>query len=368
MTEREKQILNWIRQDPQISQQELAEKAGITRSSVGVHISNLIRQGYITGRGYMFPEAQEVIVVGAVNMDIGGVSNNKLVREDSNPGIVTTSLGGVGRNIAHNMALLGIKTRLLTTFGDDTSADHIISAMNELGVDTSLSTRIRGGRTSTYLFISDEKGDMQLAINDMDIYKHLTPELIEARGRALQKAEAIVIDTNIPKESIEYITSHFNVPIFADPVSTIKASKLKNVLGRLYTLKPNRMEAELLSGVPIRDGQSLAKAARVLLDTGLKRVFISLGADGVFAGEKDDKGEHFVKVPASAGKAVNTTGCGDAFTAALVWAYLHHLDLEDAARAGQAASAITMQSEKTINESLNEGKIINAIHLKEEVQ
>lgn len=368
MTEREQQILNWIRQDPQISQQELAEKAGITRSSVGVHISNLIKQGYITGRGYMFPETQEVIVVGAVNMDIGGVSSGKLVEEDSNPGVVTTSLGGVGRNIAHNMALLGIRTRLFTTFGDDSNADHIISAMNELGVDTSLSTRIRGGRTSTYLFICDEKGDMKLAINDMDIYRHLTPDLIEVKSRILQKAEAIVIDTNIPQESIEYITSHFKAPIFADPVSTIKASKLKNVLGSLYTLKPNRLEAELLSGVAITDDQSLTKAAKALLETGLKRVFISLGADGVFAGEKDDKGERFVKVPALAGKAVNTTGCGDAFTAALVWAYLHHLDLEQAARAGQAASAITMQSEKTINDSLNESKIIKAIHLKEEVQ
>ena len=48
MTQRERQILEWIRQDPMISQQELAEKAGITRSSAAVHISNLMKKGYIT--------------------------------------------------------------------------------------------------------------------------------------------------------------------------------------------------------------------------------------------------------------------------------------------------------------------------------
>ena len=53
MTQRERQILNWIEENPLISQQELAEKAGITRSSVAVHISNLMKKGYITGKGYI---------------------------------------------------------------------------------------------------------------------------------------------------------------------------------------------------------------------------------------------------------------------------------------------------------------------------
>ena len=72
MTQRERQILNWIEENPLISQQELAEKAGITRSSVAVHISNLMKKGYITGKGYIVHTAPYVTVVGGVNMDIGG--------------------------------------------------------------------------------------------------------------------------------------------------------------------------------------------------------------------------------------------------------------------------------------------------------
>ena len=72
MTQRERQILNWIEENPLISQQELAEKAGITRSSVAVHISNLMKKGCISGKGYIVQTAPYVTVVGGVNMDIGG--------------------------------------------------------------------------------------------------------------------------------------------------------------------------------------------------------------------------------------------------------------------------------------------------------
>ncbi|MBO7423306.1 MAG: winged helix-turn-helix transcriptional regulator, partial [Oscillospiraceae bacterium] len=106
MTQRERQILHWIEENPMISQQELAEKAGITRSSVAVHISNLMKKGAIAGKGYVLPSPTYVVVIGGVNVDIGGISYRKLIPADSNPGRVRLSLGGVGRNISHNMALL----------------------------------------------------------------------------------------------------------------------------------------------------------------------------------------------------------------------------------------------------------------------
>ena len=87
MTRRERQLLEWIRENPCISQQELADKAGITRSSAAVHISNLMRKGYIAGRGYLLREAPYIAVVGGVNMDIGAVSDAPLVaRDDENYG------------------------------------------------------------------------------------------------------------------------------------------------------------------------------------------------------------------------------------------------------------------------------------------
>ena len=169
MTQRERQILRWIEENPLISQQELADKAGIARSSVAVHISNLMKKGHIAGKGYIVSSAPYAVVVGGVNMDIGGVSAGPLVPADSNPGAVRMSLGGVGRNIAHNMALLGVDTRLLTAFGDDAHAQRIAASCGELGIDISRALQVPGERTSTYLFIAGERGEMALALSDMEI-------------------------------------------------------------------------------------------------------------------------------------------------------------------------------------------------------
>ena len=349
MTQRERQILRWIEENPMISQQELADKAGIARSSVAVHISNLVKKGHMAGKGYIVSSAPYAVVVGGVNMDIGGVSAAPLVPADSNPGAVRMSLGGVGRNIAHNMALLGLDVRLLTAFGDDLYAQRIAASCGELGIDISRSLQVPGGRTSTYLFIADEKGEMELALSDMDIYRRITPAFLAARTALLQNAQLVVVDANIPAEAIAWIADHVTPPVFADPVSTAKAERLRPVLGKLHTLKPNRIEAELLSGVVITDEAGLNRAADKLLETGLRRVFLSLGGDGVLAADHSGR----VRLPCLPGNRVNTTGCGDAFMAALAWAYLEGTDLEGTALAGSAAASIAMESGETINEAMS---------------
>ena len=308
-----------------------------------------MKKGVILGKGYLVNTAPYAVVVGGVNMDIGGRSWAPLVAKDSNPGKVTMSLGGVGRNIAHNMSLLGVDTRFLTAFGDDLYAQKIAASCGELGIDISQALRVPGGSTSTYLFIGGNDGDMALALSDMDIYEKVDPAFLHSRLPLLQNAQLIVADTNIPAESLAWLAEHVEVPIFADPVSTAKAVKLKPILGKLHTLKPNRIEAELLSGVPITDEVSLVTAAGTLLDTGLKRVFISLGSDGVYAADHSSA----VRLPCLPAKMKNATGAGDAFMSALVWAYLEGTDLEHTAQAAQAAAAIAIEGEETINPDMS---------------
>ena len=191
MTQREQQILQWIREDPMISQEALAERAGITRSSVGVHSSNLMKKGHILGKGYLLPASRYVAVAGAVNVDIGGQSRDPLVPKDSNPGRVTVSLGGVGRNIAHNLTLLGVKVHLLTALGEDVHARQIEHSCQTLDIDLSRVLRVPEGATSTYLFLSDQGGDMVLAVSDMDIYEKLTPDYF-ARHLAFLNGAALL--------------------------------------------------------------------------------------------------------------------------------------------------------------------------------
>ena len=350
MTIRERQILNWIEENPMISQEELARKAGITRSAVAVHISNLMKKGHIAGRGYVVSGAAYVAVVGGVNIDIGGRPNLPLIERDSNPGKVSISLGGVGRNIAHNMSLLGLHVRFLTAFGDDLHAQRIEASCADLGIDISHARKVAEASTSTYLYLNDENGDMVLAVSDMEICERITPDYIASNLSLLNNAQVVVADGNLPAETLNYLAEHCTAPIFADPVSVTKAEKLRPILGRLNTLKPNRMEAELLSGIRITDEKSMHHAAEKLLDTGLHRVFLSLGADGVFAAN----GEESRIYPCLPAAVRSTTGAGDAFMAALVWAYLEGMDLEDTVRAASAAAAIATESEETINPALSE--------------
>lgn len=261
MTQRERQLLEWIRENPMISQQELADKAGITRSSVAVHISNLMKKGCITGKGYIVRTAPYVAVVGGVNMDIGAVSAGKLVARDSNPGHVTTSLGGVGRNIAHNLCLLGQQTAMVTVMGDDDFGRRVQENARDIGLDLSASAVLPDCRTGTYLYICGPDGDMALAVNDMAIYDRMTPDFLRQRLDFINGADLVVLETNLPEDSIRWLCDNCRAPILADPVSTIKAEKLRPVLGKLAALKPNRLEAELLSGMSIRTPEDAAQAA-----------------------------------------------------------------------------------------------------------
>lgn len=349
MTQRERQILQLIEANPLISQQQIADKLGITRSSTAVHISNLMKKGCIAGKGYVLRSGSYAVVVGGVNVDIGGRSFAPLVAADSNPGQVRMSLGGVGRNIAHNMSLLGLDVRLLTAYGNDLYGERVAASCSELGIDLSHGLHIKGGTTSTYLYLTDPEGEMALAVSDMSICQRIDPNYLATNLPLLQNAQVVVADANIPQESLEYLAKNCTAPLFVDPVSTTKAEKLRPILGAIHTLKPNRMEAELLSGVTIHDRQSMEQAAQALLDLGVHRVFLSLGAEGVYAAMDDSR----LWLPTIPGRMVNTTGCGDAFMAALVWAYLEGSDLEDTARAGLAAGSIAMEFDGTINPELN---------------
>ena len=292
----------------------------------------------------------DVVVIGAVNMDIGAVSLSPLVAKDSNPGHVRTSLGGVGRNIAHNLRLLGVDTAMVTVLGEDHFADAIRRNAGEIGLDLSRSATVPGGRTSTYVFVADHNGDMTLAVNDMAIYDHITPDFLAARLDFINSAKMVVIDTNLPADSIVWLCDHCTVPIVADPVSTIKAGKLRPVLGKLFAVKPNRMEAELLSGMKIETEDDLARAAEKLLDTGLRQVYISLSDRGIYAAARTGERARFGCPRVD---IVNATGGGDAMVAALTASLLRCDGLTRAAQNAICAGAFASTAETTIHPQMS---------------
>lgn len=287
-------------------------------------------------------------VVGGVNMDIGGMPFAPLRGHDSNPGSVRTAVGGVGQNIARNLALLKVPVHFLTAYGWDENGSAVERACEGAGIDLSSALRLRDAPTSVYLYVSDEMGEMQVAISDMAICERITPEYLQQHEALLNGAGAVVLDANIPEESVQWLSSHVSAPLFADPVSMAKAEKLRPVAGRLHTIKPNRLEAELLSGVKIRNESDLAEAANALLSRGLSQVHISLGGRGVYAADQQEQ----LRLPIFPVDARNMTGAGDAYLAGLVYSYLNGYPLRDAARFASAAAAVAVQGEGTVNEDM----------------
>lgn len=277
-------------------------------------------------------------------MDIWGRPERVLVPKDSNPGTVSLRPGGVGRNIAHDLRLLGLEVSLVAAIGGDVYAAAITESCRALGIDLSYAPVFPQRRSSTYLYISDEKGDMQLAVSDMDICSALTAEYAASVLPKLQ-AGAIVVDANLPEDTIRYICNNSSIPVYADPVSTAKAVKLLPVLHRLSAMKPNALEAEKLTGE--KDPE---RAARTLVEMGVKRVFVSLGSRGMIAADEKE----LLLLPAPLTQVVNTTGAGDAATAAIVLSGIKGLSLRETAELAQRAGAVTCGSESPNAEELRE--------------
>lgn len=285
-----------------------------------------------------------ITVIGGMNMDIGGSPEGALIPRDSNPGKVTVRPGGVGRNIAHNLRLLGAEVRLLSVVGEDVYGAALLESCRALGMDVDMTLIRPRERSSTYLYITDETGDMRLAIADMVITDRITPEALAPCLPRINASDAVVLDANLSSAALGYLGEHVTAPLYVDPVSSAKAPRLRGLLGRIRALKPNRLEAEALTGE--KDPE---KAARVLLDAGVERVFLSLGAEGMLAAQ----GERLLRLACEKAEVVNTTGAGDAAMAALVWAGTRGLDLAGSARAALLAGAITTECRDANNPQLS---------------
>lgn len=353
MTQRENEILEILRNNPLISQKDLAERLNITRSSVAGHIMNLTNKGHIRGKGYIMKEKDYAIVIGGANMDIQGFPQNPLIAGDSNPGTVKVSCGGVGRNIAENMARLGLDVKLLTVIGGDSHGNQLIEESESAGIDMNEVLRLPDQSTSTYLSILNEMGDMAVAVSHMDIMDSFPLEYLRSKERLIRNASLIILDANLPSEIIHHIAETYkDIRIFIDPVSTIKALRIKGSLPHIHMIKPNRIEAGYLTDLPVSNQREIEAAAEALLEKGLKQVVISMGEEGVYFSSRDKK-LHIPNLRIKQQDMVNATGAGDAFMAGFAYAQMMEMPTGKSLRFALAASALAICHENTINPNLS---------------
>lgn len=292
----------------------------------------------------------EISIVGGITADIEGNPYNQLIRGDSNPGKISMSYGGVGRNISENLARMGASVNFISVAGDDFAGRGAVRELQEIGVNVENIRLLQEENTAVYMSILNIVGEMELALCNMDVLERISTDFIDAAYDSIKNSRVVGIDTNLTEETLEYAVDKLSgIPLFLDPVSVTKAERARKLVGRFHTVKPNRMEAEVLSGMSIMSGEDLEEAGRWFISQGVKRVFITLGPGGVYYRDQKESGLIRPK-PVS---IVSATGAGDAFSAAILYAHLKGYEIGKTAELGMAAASIAMRSKTAVNSAMS---------------
>lgn len=345
--DKEQQIVNHIKINPYISQQELAEKVGLSRSAVANYIANLTKRGVIKGRAYILGNEHTILCVGGANIDRKAKTKEDVRFYSSNPVTIREACGGVARNVAENLRMLDCNVSLLSAVGEDKEGEWLLADAKRKGIDVSSVWQLPAERTGSYTALLNGKGEMVVSMADMHIYERVSPEMLEEKWPHFMAAQAVFLDTNLPSVCIESILmrcSQQHIPVFIDPVSSAKASKLPADLTAVDVLLPNREEAEVLAGMRIESLQDCQQACRRLHDRGVNRVVITRGVEGVYYSAAEGSGH----LPSLTVEPVDVTGAGDAFAAALIYGLLQNESLMTACRLGLAAASLTLQTEHSV--------------------
>jgi len=357
MNRQEAIILELIRSNLFITEQEIIRKTGFTLEEVNDAISSLIQSGMVIGRAFVLPEEKKILCIGGANIDRKIQVQEQLTFETSNPAVSTKSRGGVARNVAENLGRLGFKTSLLAYVGEDPEGEWLLQNTKDF-VNVYPSKIIPGKTTGTYTAVLDSEGQMTIALADMAIYDEVEEHFVEKNWHYIKNAEMILLDTNFPTAVIHQVIQtcqRLKLPLCIAPVSAPKTQKLPECLEGVRWLIANHKEAEALSGITITKEGDVFCAAEVILKRGVEKVIITRGDQGLIYFTKDGQAGALVapEVP-----VMDVTGAGDSLIAGILFGDLKGLSTEDACRIGVSCSLITIQSSETVHPELNQHKLM----------
>lgn len=297
-------------------------------------------------------DTASVVVVGAAAMDTKGHALEPLQRGTSISGYVRVSVGGTGRNIAENLARLGLQTTLLSAVGDDEAGRHLLAQARRSGVNVDQVLVDPHHATAAYLAVLDNRGNLAVSVADMSIVQTVTPRYLYDRRRWLRRASMVAIDANLSPKALASLlrqTRQYGVPVCADPTSTSLAPRLCPHLSDFYMITPNALEAEALCGRPVRDRDEAIVAAKQLVGLGVEIAIITLADQGLVYATPGASGH----IPAIECEIVDLTGAGDALTASVIFGLLNDFPVDEAVRLGVSAAALTLQCRETVCPSLS---------------
>jgi len=303
-----------------------------------------------------------VVGFGGATYDLHIKSDRPVILKDSNPATTNSSPGGVMRNILSNLQMLGTNTSFISSVGNDIYGKAILDSCTDIGMDVSGVEISDEHRTALYIDFLGSDGDMVVAANAMKIIDDIGQELVRKNENLIKGASAVVIDANLTNEAMSEflkLAEQENIPVFCDTVSVNKAGRVKPVLDKITVIKPNLMELSELSDMKVSTKEDIEKAAKILIDKGIKKVVVTLGSEGAYYRDNDDLAFFMKLSPVEI--MANATGAGDAFTAGLIHGYEKGMNAKDMVEFALGCGKLAVQSELTINPEMSEQMVYQEI-------
>jgi ribokinase len=281
---------------------------------------------------------KKILVIGSSNTDMV-IKTSRFPKpgETILGGDFFMNQGGKGANQAVAVARLNGNVDFICKTGNDLFREQSITLFRNEGINTEWVLKDNEEPSGMALIMVDDSGENSIVVAS-GANASLCPGDIEKIAEVVFQSDFILLQLEIPLDTVEYVVklaSTKNKKVILNPAPAVELPK--HMLEKLYLITPNRIEAELLSGIKIKDKDTTMEAAKIILDKGVKHVIITMGEEGALS----YNGE-FEWIAGENAEVVDTTGAGDVFNGALTVGLAEGLSMSDAVRFANKAAAISI--------------------------
>ncbi len=293
---------------------------------------------------------EKVLIIGATLIDVKGKPTAGLAPGTSNPSRISVSRGGTARNVAENLGHLGAEVTLISAVGQDATGDRLIRQTADAHVNVDYVQQIADENTGAYMALLETDGSLSVALDDVSVMNHISPDLLNRNRALFRDADMIMMDGSLTEDAMKTavrLADHYKKPLCADPSSARLAYKLRPYLSQLHLVVPNEVEAAELCQFNVLgrdDPNQILHLARMLVQKGVKQVVLTLSDFGLDYATTMETGY----IPPRYSEMVDSTGTGDAVTAAIMFGMLNNLPTIEAIRLGAAAAGLTLETAETV--------------------
>lgn len=260
---------------------------------------------------------------------------------------------GSAFNIACHLAQMGKDVAFASVTADDAMGLAVTEQLKRYGIDTTYVKTVEGS-TPVNIQVLNVLNDPQMVFGNSKLYEKMTPEMAEEWSELFDKAEAIVVDGNLPKETLEYIADKYgDKKLFFDPAEHAGAVNSREIIGKFYCIVPGRVEAEAMARKTVLSTDQLMEAGKYFEEQGVKRTIITIKGGGLYYKEGMEEG---VLAPERVLSFAMTNGAGDVVSAAVVAADLEGKTIEETGKFAmeKAAQFLADKNDERLIDTLNQ--------------